>query len=159
MKGAGILLLFGLCTAIGLRLAAKKCEGIAAIQSLRRDLSAFREAFDAGEGSLVRIAENGQGAFFTRLRAYLDALEQGQTERDAAQLAAKSFSIESLHAAALLFFGGLSACPRAEIKARLERFSDALDMAEREAEPKLKQAKLIRAVGVLTGAALAVLLI
>ena len=159
MKTAGILLLFGLCTAIGLRLAAKKSEGVDSLHALERDLSAFSAAFDGGEGSLLRIAQRGQGVFFVQLRAYLDALQDGFAEGEAARLAAQAFAPTPLHAATLLFFGGLSLCSREELKARTEQFRTALKEAIRDAAPQIKQAKLLRAVGVLCGAALAVLLI
>ena len=159
MKTVGIVILFALCTAIGWRLAAKKSERIAAICALRRDLSVFSDAFDAGEGSLSAIAQRGQGLLMQQLNVYLATLRDGRSEQEAARIAAEPLAPDALFEAARLFFGGLSQCPRTEIQARIERFLHALDAAERDAAPQGKQAKLIRAVGVLTGAALAVLLI
>ena len=158
MKTLGILLLFGLCTAIGIRLASQKCEGMQRIRALERELAAIAERFDGGNASLRSIAQSGQGMLSNRLCVYLDALSAGRTEAEAAQNAAEPFVPESLHAEALLFFDGLSLCPRAELKRRIERLNAALSDAMRNAEPLQRQAKLIRAVGVLCGAALAVLL-
>lgn len=159
MKTLGILMLFGLCTAIGLRAAAKKRAAVSAVLALERELSAFSDALDGGESSLPAIAQNGQGLLYERLRVYIGALSEGLTERIAAQKASEPFAPEPLHAAAQLFFCGLSACARTEIRQRITRMKTALGDAAHALEPVQKQAKLIRAVGVLCGAALAVLLI
>ena len=158
MKTVGILILFGLCTAIGVRLAAKKTANIACIRAARRDASAFSEAIESGESSLKAIAGYGDGLLFVQLRAYIAAQERGKSEAEAAAIACEPFRGDALHAASRLFFGGLSVCSRREITARAERFSAALSNAEQTAAGDAKQAKLIRAVGVLCGAALAVLL-
>ena len=152
-------MLFGLCTAIGLRLASRKTARIDRIRAARRALSAFSEAIAGGENSLRAVAESGEGPLLMQLRAYIAAQEAGMTEEAAASLACEPFASDDLHAAALLFFGGLSLCSRTELKERTERFAAALSEAERNASDDVKQAKLIRAVGVLCGAALAVLLI
>ena len=159
MKTVGILLLFGLCTAIGLHAAAKKTANIDRIRGARRALSAFSEAIAGGGYSLQTIAADGEGLFFERLRVYIAAQAEGKSEEEAAALACGPFLPDELHAAALLFFGGLSLCSRAELRQRIERLSGALAEAEQNASGDVKQAKLIRAVGVLCGAALAVLLI
>ena len=158
MRTVGILMLFGLCTAIGLRLAAQKTARIRRVRSMRRELLTFSDAFAQGETALGAIAARGEGLFFERLRAYVAAQAEGRTEEEAARAACEPFAEDGTHAALLLFFGGLSVCSRAEIRARIGRLSEALAEAERDAASDVKQAKLIRAVGVLTGAALAVLL-
>lgn len=159
MKTLGIVMLFGLCTSIGLRLAAKKTARVERIRAMRRALSAFSDAITRGDASLRSIAESGEGLFFDQMRMYIAAQEAGRTEAEAALSACEPFSPDELHAAALLFFGGLSACSRAELRQRIERLSTALSEAEQNASDDVKQAKLIRAVGVLCGAAVAVLLI
>ena len=158
MRTVGILLLFGLCTLIGLRAAAKKTARTERIRSLKQALLRFSDAFSGGM-PLPAIAQEGEGAFFDALRAYLAAQADGQGEQRAAALACRDCSDDALHAALLLFFGGLSVCPRAEIRLRINALSAALNDAAAAAAEDGKRARVIRAVGVLTGAALAVLLI
>lgn len=159
MKTFGILLLFGLCTAIGFRAAEQKTKRIERIRALRRALASVSEAFTGGEGALGTIAQRGEGLLFEQLRAYIAAQAEGRTEEQAVCIVCEPFEKDAFCHALQLFFSGLSVCSRAQLAARIDALSDALSDAERGAAGDVQQAKLIRAVGVLGGAAIAVLLI
>lgn len=153
MKTVGLMMLFGLCTAIGMHIAAKKTERYTHLRALRADLAALSEAL--GTGPLPQLVDARDGVLFERLRTYLDARARGSTEQEAAEQAVKA---DSEADALRRFFTGLSMCSASQIKDRIEALLGTLETAEQAASESAKQAKTIRAVGVLIGVGVCILL-
>ena len=153
-------MLFGLCTLIGMRLAAKKTERLNIVRSLRKDLVLFSERIATGGGTLTEIASAQNGMLFTMLERYLSALSEGKTESDAAESAAKELKKESTEQAGIrMFLTGLSAASRADLVKRANALMPMLERAEDDAETEARQARVVRVSGVLVGAGLAILLL
>ena len=160
MKTVGILMLFGLCAAIGMRAAAKKSERYRRVHALIRDLSVLSDEIGAGERSLPQIVQSREGELFTMLSKYLDLRKAAKREAEAAEEAVcgwTSFARE--HQALLSFLSGLSAVSAAQMHQRIETLMQSLRIAEQEAEETAKQAKTIRVVGVLAGVGVCILLL
>lgn len=159
MKTVGIVLLFGLCAVIGMRLGAKKTERLFTVRALRKDLQLFSERIAAGRGTLTEIASEN-GALFELIGSYLAALSGGETESAAAERASDGFKKGSAEGAGLcMFFTGLSSANRSDLIRRTDALSVALERAENEAETEAKQARVLRVSGVLVGAGIAILLL
>lgn len=159
MKTAGILLLFALCTAIGMRAASRKTERYRRIGALIRNLHLLSEAADA-EISLQGIAKQYDGELFSMLQTYLNARSAAAREADAASAAAEAWKPFDFEYAALLsFFTGLSTTGSERLHERIRSLERALSEAEQAAAETAKQAKTIRAVGVLAGVGLCILLL
>ncbi len=159
MKTVGIAMLFGLCTLIGIRIAARKMTRLRMVLELKEQLCLFSERIAGGCGSL-RDAAQGEGVFAEMLKRYLKTLSEGGTEDAAAGHAADMLlqgSAEQTGANA--FFTGLSAASRSDLLKRAERLAQGLERAEREADEDAKKARVIRASGALIGAGLAILLL
>ncbi len=158
MKTVGILMLFGLCAAIGMRAAAKKSERYRRVRALIRELSVLSD--EIGERSLPQIVQSREGELFTMLSRYLDLRKAAKREAEAAEEAVcgwASFARE--HQALLSFLSGLSTVSAAQIHQRIETLMQSLRIAEQEAEENAKQAKTIRVVGVLAGVGVCILLL
>ena len=158
MKTFGIAMLFGLCSMIGIRIAAGKTARLNAVRTLSRELIRFAERISGGDTLKTMAAESGM--LSGMLSVYLTALENGETEARAAALASdemKNGSAEQSGACA--FLTGLSAASRHDTARRTESFKDVLARAQSEAEAESKQARVIRISGVLVGAGLAILLL
>lgn len=109
MKTVGIAMLFGLCSLIGMRLAAKKTEELGLIRSIRNDLLLFSERIAAGIGTLPELANERNGALSDVLQVYLDTLSEGYSEADAAERAVgKLNGYGSVQAGVKRFLTGLS---------------------------------------------------
>lgn len=159
MKTVGIAMLFGLCTLIGIRIAARKTARFRTLQQLKERLCLFSERISGGCGSL-KDATSGEGVFAEMLERYLKTLSEGGTEAEAARQAADLLlqgSAEQTGANA--FFTGLSAASRSDLLKRAERLTQTLERAEREADEDAKKARVIRVSGALIGAGLAILLL
>ena len=160
MKTVGIAMLFGLCTLIGFRLGEKKGARLNTLRRLLKDLQLFAERIASGRGTLTEIALEKESMFSGMLRAYLDALEHGETESAAAGRAVKELKEGSAeHAGMLMFFTGLSMGSRTDLIERANRLSPTLERAETEAETEAKQARVFRVSGMLVGAGAAILLL
>lgn len=160
MKTVGILLLFGLCTAIGMRLAARKTERCRLVRALRCELHRFSETVDATHASLSDAARDGEGNFYRMLNAYCTARNDGMREGEAAAGATADCGLADAERLALTaFLTGLSACSLSQLISRMQTLDEALAAAECEAEETAKQAKTIRALGVLVGAGFCILLL
>lgn len=159
MRTAGLLLIFGLCTAIGMRLAAKRSERFTRICAWMGQLAALSYALDA-KGSLRKICKANDGELFEQLCVYLDMREDGKSEAEAARSAASPWAAYPAESRALVaFFSGLSLCSGAQIRTRVETALQALETAKADAQETAKQAKTIRALGVLIGAGVCILLL
>ena len=159
MKTVGIAMLFGLCTLIGFRIAAKITARLHTVRTLREELRVFAERAAAGQGTLKNAAD-GPGMFSRMIAVYLGSLSDGVSEREASVLTVRELKKDSAEqTAARGFFDGLSTASRADLLKRTESFSHALDRAEQEAEAGSAQARVIRASGALIGAGLAILLL
>ena len=160
MKAAGIVMLFGLCCMIGVRLGRKKTGRLRTIRSLRSDLQLFSERIAAGNDTLTEIAGELNGAIGEAIETYLAMLGKGKREAVAAERA-----IEDLHiggtaeAGVRMFLTGLSAASRNDLIHRAKMFISMLERAETEAETEAKQARVLQISGVLIGAGLAILLL
>ncbi len=160
MKPIALILLFGLCTMVGMQIAAQKTERYQRISGLLSDLSTLTETFEAGMRSLPKLAENSDGELFERLRIYLASREQLGTEKDAAAKAADAWPANTKeHQALVTFFTGLSAMNADQIKNRIEQLTRSLEAVQLEAGETAKQAKTIRAVSVLIGTGICILLL
>ena len=160
MKTVGILMLFGLCTVIGMRLASRKTERYRRVRALRNDLRRFSESIASTNATLVSAANGNDGAFFAMLQDYLTARGSGAREADAAEDATQAMRMFDSESHALTsFFNGLSACSLRQLCERTETLDVLLANAEKEAEETAKQAKTIRAVGVLVGVGISILLL
>lgn len=160
MKTVGIAMLFGLCCMIGMRLGARKTAYLHTVRSLRCDLQLFSERIGTCSSMLKDIAGELTGTLSVVLRAYLDRLDAGCTESDAAE-----YALDGLHAYGTvqagmrLFLTGLSNATRKDLILRMQALMPMLERAEAEAEAEAKQARVLRISGVLTGAGLAILLL
>ncbi len=160
MKYVGIAMLFGLCTLIGMRLAAKKTARLNTVRSLRKDLVLFSERIATGGGTLAKIAAGQNGMLFTLLGRYLSALSDGESELNAAACAADMLKKDSTEQAGIrMFFSGLASASRADLIKRVNTLSPMLERAEGEAETETKQARVLRISGALVGAGLTILLL
>lgn len=160
MKTVGIVMLFGLCTMIGMQLGAKKTARLFTVRTLRKELQLFSERITSGRGTLMEIASEKDGMLSEMLGRYLDALGKGDTEPEAAGKAAGKLKAESTeHAGMLMFFTGLSTGSRMDLIGRANALSPTLGRAENEAEAEAKQARVLRVSGMLIGAGVAILLI
>ena len=156
MKTVGIVMLFGLCTMIGMQLGAKKTARLFTVRTLRKELQLFSERITSGRGTLMEIASEKDGLLSEMLGRYLDALGKGE----AAGKAAGKLKAESTeHAGMLMFFTGLSTGSRMDLIGRANALSPTLGRAENEAEAEAKQARVLRVSGMLIGAGVAILLI
>ena len=160
MKTIGIAMLFGLCTMIGVRLAAKKTERLHTVRSLRSELRLFSERTALGCGTLCEFAAERNGILSELLRIYLKALTEGDPEPQAAERATACLRAgTTMQAATQSFLNGLSGVTRIDLEKRTQAFSTVLERAEHEAESDAKQARVLRISGVLAGAGLAILLL
>ncbi len=160
MKTVGILLLFGLCTSIGMRIASRRTERYRRIRSLRSELNRLSEAIGSAQTSLKTAADGNEGELFMMLDRYLSARNSGGGEGKAAASALADTEWHDAERDALTrFFTGLSRCSLPQIGDRTHTLDTALAAAEREAEKSAKQAKTIRAVGVLVGVGFCILLL
>lgn len=160
MKTIGIVMLFGLCCMIGIRLGMKKTARLHLLQSLRNDLARFSERIVTCSGTLTEIAEEGNGTLSRMLRIYLEMLCEGKKEADAAEYAAEALNgFGNVQNEVRSFLNGLSGAARDSLIKRTEALMPVLERAEAEAETEAKQARVLKISGVLTGAGLAILLL
>lgn len=160
MKTVGILLLFGLCVAIGMRAAASKSARYEQIAELIRDLRIFSDLIESGQSSLLRIAEEHNGALFAVLREYLALRNATNPEAESAKNAIAKNGIAGPEGQSLQsFLEGLSVASSSAIRTRIAYLSESLNEAQKAAAESAKQAKTIRAVGVLIGAGICILLL
>jgi stage III sporulation protein AB len=160
MKTVGILLLFGLCTTIGMRLAARRTERYRHLCVLHSELNRFSETIGATQATLSDIAQTGEGDFYRMLQTYLSARNSGMREWEAANIAtSESTLVDADRQAMVAFLNGLSSCSLSQLKNRAETLDASLAAAERDAEQSAKQAKTIRALGVLVGVGFCILLL
>lgn len=158
MKTAGIALLFGLCTLLGARLAARKSKRLTAVRALKHGLGRFSERIAQGE-TLKHLASE-DGLFFSLLHAYLSALERGRPETEAAETACAALGGYLTERDAMrAFLDALSNASHTDLLRRIEALRAVLDRAETEAGTEAKQARVIRVSGVLVGAGLAIVLL
>ena len=156
MKTAGVALLFGLCCMIGFRLGRKKTGRLKAIRSLRSDLILFSERIGSGCGTLKELQSELNGALGEILKVYLDMLDAGKQEVDAAESAVEEHrDNETVEEEIRMFLTGLST----DLIRRTQTLGKLLERAEKEAETAAKQARILQISGVLTGAGLAILLL
>ncbi len=159
MRELGLAMLFGLCCAVGMRLGAQKTARLKTVRSLIDGLRLFRERIGAGQERLSKIAAE-DGVLFDCLRSYLDALERGRSEADAANEAIESLKSNSAEATGVrAFFYGLSETSRNDLLLRVQALESALERAAEEAESGAKQARVLRLSGALVGAGLTILLL
>ena len=92
MKTVGIALIFGLCTWIGIRVAAKKTERLKTLRTIRTELRMFAERITSGSATLTDAAAD-QRILSELLSVYQDALSSGATEKSASETACSSCSI------------------------------------------------------------------
>ena len=109
MKTFGILLLFGLCTATGMRIASQKTERFRSVGALMQQIQTFSDAV-CEETSLQRIAERNAGELFVMLKSYLNARSNAQDESEAASFAVQEWKLFDAEYTALLTF--LQGCHR-----------------------------------------------
>ena len=160
MKTAGILMLFGLCVLIGMRLAAGKKARYEDLCAIMRELRMFLDAIDAGQNSLALIAERNQGIWFNMLKTYLKARSEGQSETEAAETATEAWSGTTEEKTAMQsFFNGLSSSSATALRQRVRTLNTLLEETSKEAAETAKQAKTIRIVSVLIGAGIGILLL
>ncbi len=160
MKTAGVALLFGLCCMIGFRLGRKKTGRLKAIRSLRSDLILFSERIGSGCGTLKELQSELNGALGEILKVYLDMLDAGKQEVDAAESAVEEHrDNETVEEGIRMFLTGLSTASRTDLIRRTQTLGKLLERAEKEAETAAKQARILQISGVLTGAGLAILLL
>jgi hypothetical protein len=159
VKTVGIVMLFGLCSLIGIRLGAKKTTRLKTIRSFRNDLGVFLERIGSINSALPEIATALTGPLSSILRRYLDLLHAGNNETEAAEGAAAILKeCGSIRDEVQMFVNGLSTAARCDLIKRTETLMPILLRAETEAEQDAKQARVLRISGVLTGAGLAILL-
>ena len=159
MKTVAIAVIFGLCTLIGMRIAAKKTERLRTVLALEKELRLFSERIASGNATLTDAAGE-DGILSGILTAYRDTLSAGGTERDAAEKAAEGmFATTPEREGAKAFLTGISGATRADIRNRTEQWLQTLTQAEREAEAETKKARVIRVSGALIGAGIAILLL
>lgn len=160
MKTVGLLLLFGACVMLGMRLASQRSLRFRKICALIRQLGQMIDAIDGGETSLWRLAARADGALFSMLQAYLDARTEGLNEPAAAVRASEVYPVDETTDEALrVFFCGLSDASAQRLSDRFNTLETALLHARQEAETIAKQAKTIRAIGVLAGIGICILLL
>ncbi len=160
MKTAGVALLFGLCCMIGFRLGRKKTARLRTIRSLRSDLQLFSERIGSGCGTLNELQGEMNGALGEVLKVYLEMLEDGSGEADAAERAIDELSGSGTTEAGIrMFLIGLPTASRNDLIRRTHTLGTMLERAEEEAETTAKQARVLQISGVLTGAGLAILLL
>ena len=159
MKTFGILLLFVLCTATGMRIASQKTERFRSVGALMQQIQTFSDAV-CEETSLQRIAERNAGELFVMLGNYLCARSNAQDESEAASFAVQEWELfDAEYTALLTFFTGLSSSSSVRLRERIQTLERALSKAEQEASETAKQAKSVRAIGVLAGVGLCILLL
>lgn len=157
MKTVAIAMIFGLCTLIGMRIAARKTERMNTVLALERELRLFSERIASGHETLTDAA--GETAILSGiLTVYREALSVGETENNAAGKAAAAMAAPECESAKA-FLTGISGASRADILKRTERWRETLAQAEREAEAETKKARVIRVSGALIGAGIAILLL
>ena len=160
MKTVGIAMLFGLCCVIGMRLGAKKTAYLRTVRSLRCDLQLFSERIGTCSSTLKEIAGELSGTLSTMMHTYLDRLDAGCTEADAAEYALDGLqAFGTVQAGMRMFLTGLSTASRKDLMLRSQTLAPMLERAEAEAEAEAKQARVLRISGVLIGAGLAILLL
>lgn len=153
-------MLFGLCCVIGMRLGARKTARLNGVRSLRSDLQLFSERVTAGSSPLKEIAGELNGTLSILLQTYLDRLDEGEREADAAESALLSLPVNGTAQAGMrMFLIGLSTATRRDLMMRVQALAPMLERAEAEAETEAKQARVLRISGVLIGAGLAILLL
>ena len=160
MKTAGILLLFGLCTAIGLRAANRKAERYRRICALLSQLRLFSDGIETRQSSLKSIVKDADGELFDMLRVYLNARDEKKSETQASEQATEEWiGVDTAYPALVAFFEGLSICSSASLRKRTEALMHSLQLVETELHDTVRQAKTIRTVGVLIGAGICILLL
>ena len=158
MKAVGIALLFGLCTLFGFRIAEKKTARLKTVRALLLELQAFSDAIMTGRDTLQRLSEKN-GRFYSLLSAYLRALDEGKTEREAAELACEKLEgTGDVQAAFKQFLTGLSGATGTALRGRIQTLTPVLMTAGTAAETEAGQGRVFRCIGVLIGAGLAILL-
>ena len=94
------------------------------------------------------------------LQTYLSARNSGMREWEAANIAtSESTLVDADRQAMVAFLNGLSSCSLSQLKNRAETLDASLAAAEQDAEQSAKQAKTIRALGVLVGVGFCILLL
>ena len=160
MKTAGVALLFGLCCMIGFRLGRRKTGRLRTIRSLQSDLQLFTERIGSGCGTLKELQGELNGTLGESLRIYLDMLDGGKREADAAECAIEDLrECGAVTDGIRMFLIGLSTASRNDLIRRSQTLGAMLERAEEEAETAAKQARVLQISGVLTGAGLAILLL
>jgi hypothetical protein len=159
MKTIGLLLLFGLCTAIGMHIATEKSARLHRVNGLIRDLQTLSDQITAGQRSLMRISEEESGELFDLLHRYLSLRSDSYSESDAARLAIENHACRTEAEPLCAFLCGLSSASSDAIRQRIDSLRDALRKAQKEADETAKQAKTFRAIGVLIGAGVCILLL
>ena len=153
-------MLFGLCCMVGMRLGAKKEAHLNTVRSIRSDLQMLAERVTAAVGTLQEIAEELNGTLSTVLHTYLQQLDAGRTEADAADCALEGLrAYTEVYSGMRMFLIGLSTATRKDLAARVQTLTPMLEHAEAEAGTEAKQARVLRISGVLAGAGLAILLL
>ena len=159
MKAVGIAMIFGLCTLIGIRIAAQKTGRLNMLRTIQKELRLFTERIMSGSGTLTDAAEDQQ-MLSELLSVYLDTLSAGESERNASEKAARTlFAEKTERENAEAFLMGLSCASRTDIVRRSERWIQLLKHAEQESEAESKKARVIRVSGALIGAGIAILLL
>ncbi len=159
MKTIGILLLFGVCTMLGLQAAKRLSARAKAIDALLASLESFLEQIQ--NGTPLRRAGGTSGALGTAIGCYLDGLEQGNASDEAARTAAQGVDgVQAAEQAALAsFLDGMEDVERRTLLLRADTLCTALGHAKTEADADAKKGRLYRSIGVLAGAGLAILLL
>ena len=160
MKTIGVALLFGLCCMIGFHLGRRKTSRLKTIRSIKGDLQLFSERITSGCCTLKEIREELNGTLGEIIKKYLNMLNEGRRETDAAACAIGDMHGNgSVEAGLRTFLVGLSTASRNDLIRRMQTLSPMLERAEEEAETEAKQARVLQISGVLTGAGLAILLL
>ena len=160
MRTVGVAMLFGLCCMIGFQLGRRKTGRLRTIRALRGDLQLFSERIGSDCSTLNRLQRELSGALGEILKTYLDMLDEGKKEADAAEEAIGDLgSCETVKAGIRMFLIGLSSASRNDLIRRTQTLKSVLERAEEEAQTEAKQARVLQISGVLTGAGLAILLL
>jgi hypothetical protein len=159
VKTVGIALIFGLCTWIGIRIAAKKTDCLKTQRTMQKELRTFSERIASGSGTLTDAAHD-QRMVSELLSVYLDTLSSGESERSASETAAAALlSGKTDREYAEAFLTGLSVASKTDVLKRAEHWIQTLRRSEAESEAESKKANVIRVSGALIGAGIAILLL
>lgn len=163
MKTIGIILAFIACASLGFLSTARTKNRERTLASLRADLIVLRQAVEQEQLPLSQAVKRlKEGALWRFLTLYLEKMRE-EKDGDEAFHAAWNEAMETLSmqekTACALYFKSLRHGDRFAVRDAGERLMIGLDEACKAAETAVRQGKVYRAVGVLGGAALVIMLL